>query len=208
MIVIMVDRDEESDHLGKFWVFSTISFRQFTMISFEDSRGGLKSTTCHVSVHYEDNIDDNNIDDNDASSLIMILVGEAWQWQQQWVNWSSWSFSLIGAQTWGWYDHCLVWSSLKDDDDMTSLSPSPPTTRDMLTIGFAKNFMSLYSPVNAFPCYKKVLFNKAGLETEWCQAGTVSFYRISCKACDTFYGKYNSARVKLSARVWLKYVQQ
>ena len=150
----------------------------------------------------------NNIDDNDASSLIMILVGEAWQWQQQWVNWSSWSFSLIGAQTWGWYDHCLVWSSLKDDDDMTSLSPSPPTTRDMLTIGFAKNFMSLYSPVNAFPCYKKVLFNKAGLETEWCQAGTVSFYRISCKACDTFYGKYNSARVKLSARVWLKYVQQ
>ena len=150
----------------------------------------------------------NNIDDNDASSLIMILVGEAWQWQQQWVNWSSWSFSLIGAQTWGWYDHCLVWSSLKDDDDMTSLSPSPPTTRDMLTIGFAKNFMSLYSPVNAFPCYKKVLFNKAGLETEWCQADTVSFYCISCKACDTFYGKYNSARVKLSVRVWLKYVQQ
>ena len=53
-----------------------------------------------------------------------------------------------------------------DDHDMTSLSPSPPTTRDMLTIGFAKNFMSLYAPVNAFPCYDKASFNKAELKTQ------------------------------------------
>ena len=39
-------------------MFSTISLRQLTMISFEDSRGGLKSTTCLVSGHCDDDIYD------------------------------------------------------------------------------------------------------------------------------------------------------
>ena len=49
--IISYHHHQESGYLGNFCVFSTISFRQLTIISFDVARGGLNSTTCHISDH-------------------------------------------------------------------------------------------------------------------------------------------------------------